>query len=183
MQKSNESEDGKEGEIARNPAGRPKEWASLITAPEKALRFYELMAELVDSVDFEICHVFSGAKNGNTPVIKHKGKVRSIASVIGPFLTLDIGRKQCSTFGCCNPFHYMKADRSDFVVKNNTPEPLLQIPLPSGEEFAEVVQYEIDRQALRYKKPYQFDDLRPHIDQIDLSDVQLMVALEWMNTN
>lgn len=162
-------------------AGRPVTWYSQINAPEKAIQFYKMLAELVDDPAFEICHVFDGAKSGNTPVIKHRGKTVSIVNVIAPLLALDVGRKQCDTVGCCNPLHYLKASPETFVSAEKDKEFVPQVDAPTGADYAEVVEYEIDRGELPYPKPYAFADFRPHINVLDLSDAQLQMALEHLN--
>ena len=163
-------------------AGRPTTWHLQISAPNTALAFYKALSDLLDNPEsFDICHVFSGAKNGGTPVIKNKGKATVLASVISSFLALETGRKQCSTPGCMNPLHYLKASPEQFISTEKDKEIIPQIPMPTGEQFAEIVEYEQDRQDLRYKKPYQFADFRPKINAIDLSDQQLTMALEYLN--
>lgn len=171
----------KEPEKEKKP-GRPTTWHLQISAPNTALAFYKTLSDLLDNPEsFDICHVFSGAKNGSTPVIKHKGKVTVLASVISSFLALETGRKQCSTPGCMNPLHYLKASPDAFVSAESEKEIVPQIPMPTGEQFAEIVEYEIDRQDLRYKKPYKIEDFRPKINSIDLTDPQLQMALEYLN--
>lgn len=170
-----------EEKIEEKKSGRPTDWFTKINAPEKAIQFYKMLSELVDDPAFDICHVFYGAKNGNTPVIKNRGKTMSIVNVIAPFLALDTGRKQCDTPGCCNPLHYLKASPETFISSQTDKEQVPQIPMPTGEQFAEIVEYEIDRFDLPYRKPYQFADFRPKINVLDLTDPQLQMALEYLN--
>lgn len=164
-----------------NKAGRPLTWPEQISAPEKALEFYRLLASLADDDAFDICHVFNGARNGNAPIIKWQGRTKSIASIAGAYLSLDTHRKKCTTAGCCNPLHYIRSSPDVFVSKEKDKEFVPQTTAPTGEQFAEIVEYEIDRLDLRYKKPYQFADFRPRINALDLDDPQLTMALEWLN--
>lgn len=166
---------------ARNPVGRPADWYTKISAPEKAIQFYKLLSELADDPAFDICHVFSGATNGHVPVIRWEGRVKNIPSVAGAYLSLNTGRKKCDTHNCCNPLHYEKASSADFISKEKDKEFVPQVDAPTGADYAEVVEYEIDRGELPYPKPYQFADFRPHIHIQDLTDAQLQMALEHLN--
>lgn len=167
--------------LKSNKAGRPLTWPEQISAPEKALEFYRLLATLADDDAFDICHVFNGARNGNAPIIKWQGRTKSIASIAGAYLSLDTHRKKCTTAGCCNPLHYERANSNVFVSSEKDKEFVPEMTAATGAEYAEIVEYEIDRQDLRHKKPYKIEDFRPDINVLDLTDPQLQMALEYLN--
>lgn len=162
-------------------AGRPLTWPEQISAPEKALEFYRLLATLADDDAFDICHVFNGARNGNAPIIKWQGRTKSLASIAGAYLSLDTHRKKCTTDMCCNPLHYERGHSDTFVSAEKDKEFVPETIAPTGAEYAEIVEYEIDRQDLRHKRPYKIEDFRPDINVLDLTDPQLQMALEYLN--
>ena len=161
--------------------GRPLSWHEQISAPEKALEFYRLLASLADDDAFDICHVFNGARNGNAPIIKWQGRTKSIASIAGAYLSLDTHRKKCTTAGCCNPLHYTRSSPDVFVSAEKNKEFVPETLAPTGAEYAEIVEYFADKDEWKLIKPYKFESVRPLIDPLDLTDAALQMALEYLN--
>lgn len=107
-------------------------------------------------------------------MIKFNKRVTSLPFVIASYMGLPYGKQQCTTVGCCNPFHYLPTGVHILVQGKEEQDRTLDTGL---EDWVDLVEYTIDKNMVR-KEDVSFETLRALIPAEDLNDEQLTAALE-----
>lgn len=160
---------------------RPSNWTEEIDCPEEAREFYRLLNRLQHTEVFTPCHIWlAKAKNGNSPVIKWKHKVQKVVYVLASHLLLDIGTKNtCNNPLCVNPFHQLKSTQKiePIHIPKYVPTEFIE-SIGTDDDYIELIVYAIDKNAV--KRPYNFENIRPHIAFEDIGDEKLKMCLAKM---
>lgn len=162
----------------RKPRGRPQTWHTKITAPPEALELYALIARLQKSTAFQACHIYHGANLEGVPMVKWDGKSTKLPYIVASYMGLDTSLQQCKTPGCCNPFHYIAPSTTGaaLVTTRENPAESMSVGL---EEWVELVEWELDRNAMRLET-VTFEQVRALIPPEDLLDEQVLSALNYL---
>lgn len=134
------------------------------------LALYAHIAEVRRNFPDLSCHIYTGNQTHGIPRIKYKNKMMRMADFYAPFFGLPTGgKKQCTTPGCFNPYHYV-FDPVSKVSQSET-------PLHRDDGVDDLISYVIETQQLR-KDQINFSHLRTLLDIHDVTDQQLQRYLD-----
>lgn len=132
------------------------------------LALYAHIAEVRAKPASLTCHIYTGNKANGVPRIKVHGKMMRMSDFYAPFFGLPTGgKKQCTTIGCFNPYHYVFDPREEEHLRQ------------TDDGVNDLIQYVIDSRQL-LKEQINFNHLRPLLDIAEVTDTQLHHFLEQL---